>query len=352
MRLRGAFILIAFAGAMSLAVPAYAYNETGDPRYTACVDCHGVASVSVNGTDTERQGPHGGYIATSRKCKACHYVHSAAGGGRSLLPEVTITEACEICHDGTGGSGVYGVLIARGLTPAALHRVDTTRAVPGGDPVTGGTTQTVFVGGVGGTLGCIDCHSPHNASTVASFTGDRRRIATDTAGVVSNRLLKRRPTSSDVTASVYGSNWCGACHKGRIKFGSAGVVNHPSDTTATPGYFHYAAVQVLTTVGVSTTTSGTLGANNFGYVLPDPRTVGQGAHRPICQQCHEDARNVGDKVFGQISSGTPTETFVVTTNDGKQPGDNPRFQTFPHESPNSALLVETDDDLCTNCHTP
>ena len=79
-RLRGALILIAFAGAMAFAVPAYAYNETGDPRYTNCIDCHGVTSVSITGTDTQRQGPHGGYIATSRKCKACHYVHSGASG--------------------------------------------------------------------------------------------------------------------------------------------------------------------------------------------------------------------------------------------------------------------------------
>jgi predicted CXXCH cytochrome family protein len=32
--------------------------------------------------------------------------------------------------------------------------------------------------------------------------------------------------------------------------------------------------------------------------------------------------------------------------------DNPRFQNFPHETENPQLLVETDDDLCLNCHTP
>ena len=30
--------------------------------------------------------------------------------------------------------------------------------------------------------------------------------------------------------------------------------------------------------------------------------------------------------------------------------DNPPFQNFPHETMNERMLVETDDDLCTNCH--
>jgi predicted CXXCH cytochrome family protein len=32
--------------------------------------------------------------------------------------------------------------------------------------------------------------------------------------------------------------------------------------------------------------------------------------------------------------------------------DNPRFQNFPHETANTRMLVETGDDLCTNCHPP
>jgi len=37
--------------------------------------------------------------------------------------------------------------------------------------------------------------------------------------------------------------------------------------------------------------------------------------------------------------------------DGWAEGDNPRYQVFPHESDNPSFLVETDDDLCLNCHT-
>ena len=29
---------------------------------------------------------------------------------------------------------------------------------------------------------------------------------------------------------------------------------------------------------------------------------------------------------------------------------NPTFQNFPHETENPNMLVETNDDLCLNCH--
>jgi hypothetical protein len=40
----------------------------------------------------------------------------------------------------------------------------------------------------------------------------------------------------------------------------------------------------------------------------------------------------------------------VTATDGAVPTNNPRFQTFPHETVNRRMLVETDDHLCLNCH--
>jgi hypothetical protein len=102
---------------------------------------------------------------------------------------------------------------------------------------------------------------------------------------------------------------------------------------------------------VTSTELGTLGQNNRGYVMPDPRSSDQAGHYPLCMQCHEDARNVGDTVLGQLAV---SETFTITSADGTPTGstDNPRFQNFPHEVDNLRLLVETADDLCTNCHDP
>ncbi|MDP2183037.1 MAG: cytochrome c3 family protein [Actinomycetota bacterium] len=41
---------------------------------------------------------------------------------------------------------------------------------------------------------------------------------------------------------------------------------------------------------------------------------------------------------------------MIAQPDGLAATDNPRFQTFPHESVNRRLLVETYDNLCMNCH--
>ncbi len=237
------------------------------------------------------------------------------------------------------------------VQPVAQHRVEVTNLIPGGDPAGGDATYSF---GAGGFLTCSDCHSPHDSNTVDAFSGDRARSTTETPqsettslDPPTNRLLRQMPSSADTSVAVYGSTWCGTCHKGRLS-GSAGVINHPVETEDSG--FDYDHVQVLTGVDVSTTTTGTLGGSNFGYAMPATRTAGQAGHDPMCQQCHEDARNVGDgPTQGTIASG---EVFTITTPDGATGTDNPRFQTFPHESENLYFLVEEDDDLCLNCHVP
>ncbi len=335
--------------ALLAAVPAaHAYKETtATISASDCVGCHGTSTVNIGDNDAGRQGPHGTYSTASQKCKVCHSVHAATGGGFKLLPAATIKATCEVCHDGTGGQGVYGVLAARGVTKVADHSIDTTNVVPGGNAATGGSATATFLG-QSGRLTCSDCHSPHGARVVASFTGDRRRLTTDTAGYSSNSLLKQRPTSSTTTVTVYGSDWCGTCHKGRLSGGA--VHNHPVDSlaiTTTP--FYYENVARVTGTGQFTTNLGTLGQNNFGYVMPFPRTAQQSGHRPICQQCHEDVRNVGDTTYGTIVAG---EVYNGASTDGTPTTGNPRFQVFPHESQNPYFLLETEDDLCTNCHDP
>jgi hypothetical protein len=41
---------------------------------------------------------------------------------------------------------------------------------------------------------------------------------------------------------------------------------------------------------------------------------------------------------------------VITALDGGSATDNPRFQSFPHETQNVRMLVENGDGLCINCH--
>ncbi len=297
------------------------------------------------------RGVHGGYTTTTTKCEECHEIHDA--NAATLLPASTIQATCFTCHDGTQGRGVYGAIAARGIFVAASHSVDTTNVVPGGDSATGGSKTMTFKG-VGGMLTCTDCHSPHGSSVVTAFPGDRYRYSGWGLPPASGRLLRTNPGDAATATADYGSDWCLACHQGRNSALSA-VHNHPAEskyTTSTP--FNYTRVAVMTADTVSsTTTYGAVGGTNRGYLMPFPRTAQQNGHLPICQQCHEDTRYVGDLV-GTGNQADPA-TWTASVNDGITAANNPRFGTFPHEAMGYRLLVEATstayyDDLCLNCH--
>jgi len=367
-------LFIASATLLALsAVPAFAYPESTtnvEPSGTPplCSDCHGLESLTQNPAtvgkvskpatwsafDSEagtfvgsRKGPHGGYTSGTQKCSTCHLVHNAVGND-ALLAGATIADTCNTCHDGTGGGGVYGVIKYRSgaTTEPAGHRIGVaslnttgTVTVPGG-LASGASLNTTFTG-ESGSMTCTDCHSPHNADTVNPFIGDRKRSSADTSTrVATNRLLRRMPTKGTVAVSEYGSDWCESCHKG----------SHPSGATLTHSVAHnsdgYFYRKVIRRSGYDTTAASVvatdLGGSNLGYTMPT-ETV---RPKPICQQCHEDARHVGDVQRFAVRS--TTESFTVNT-DGVG-GGNPRFQNFPHETQGLHLLIEQDPDLCTNCH--
>ena len=365
MRLRRIAPLLVLAAVFLFPAAAFAYNEGGTvtSSLTACTACHGATAGSpTTGTvDTSRSGPHGNYTTTSSKCGVCHSVHQASSA--NLLPAATASAACATCHDGTGGNGVYGVILARtGLPPAAQHRVDTTNIVPGGSATTGGAASMAF-SGPGNTMSCDDCHSPHAALVVTAFTTDRLRTASyettwngNIRGFVSSALLKQRPGAYTGTPIMeYGSNWCGACHQGRLV--NVGVSHtHPVESTATavtPTY-NYRNLPIMSTdASGGTVALGAMGRTNRGLLMLNPggaRSGLQVGHLPICQQCHADPRDVGNLAAdGATAKVTP---FAVTSPNGGTLTDNPRFQVFPHESTSTAFLVEQNDGLCINCHAP
>lgn len=360
-------LAIMLSGAAFGADRAFAWNEVTNvidatdsplPVRTTCVSCHSSASGSVT-----PDGVHGGYLSTTSKCTQCHSVHSAPADSTALLPAATITATCNACHDGTGGEGVYGAILGRtGVQPAANHSTETTSMVPGGDPVSGGSMTGTF-SGVDGALTCTDCHSPHGANVITAFQGDRERAFDGQANPVSTKLLKQQPGSSTTATTEYGSDWCLSCHAGRAS-GLPTTHNHPVETSATAAPaapYVYRNVPVLTgTSPTALTVLGGMGGTNAGYLMPYPRTTGvdgQSGHGPICQQCHEDTRNVG--TLSAAGAGTPAafqvSTPVWTQADGWNSSDNPRFQSFPHETAGYRMLVEATqtayfDDLCLNCH--
>jgi len=354
------------------AVPAFAYPEsTGnvEPSGTPpmCSDCHGLESLTQDPAtvgqaskpstwsafDSEagtfvgsRKGPHGGYTSGTQKCSTCHMVHNAAGN-TDLLPEATIADTCNTCHDGTGGGGVYGVIAYRSgpasRTAGAGHRIGPdslnstgTVTVPGGSTTGNGSLETTFTG-ENGSMTCTDCHSPHNADTVDPFIGDRKRSSADTSTrVATNRLLRRMPTKATVAVDKYGSDWCESCHKGS----HLAVANHAVSRNASGYAYDNVVVRSAYNSTVASAAPSSLGGSNLGYVASS--TVDPA---PICQQCHEDARHVGDV---QRFAVTTAESFTVNA-DGVG-GGNPQYQNFPHETLGANLLIEQDPDLCTNCH--
>jgi len=378
-----AVLFLAVAMLLVPATEAFAYKETsgtpppsplGHGRTTAgaieCMSCHGYSepagncrqchAKTLNGGDTTAfgKGPHAGYTTGAIRCAICHSTHAAPADNAMLLPRATVTATCEMCHDGTGGRGVYGAIYAQtGAVPGQQHRVDQTNLVPGGDASTGATTTASF-SGLGSTLGCSDCHSPHGANTVSAFPGERRRVPYSTPGkeawqqTVSNRLLLTRPGNATKPVDVYGSDWCIACHQGRMAGATGDVKNHPGDSG---GPFTYANVAKLSSdASTSVTVMGPLGGDNRGYLMPSrstspTRTPLQVGHAPICQQCHEDSRFVGTMAGDEASASPLLAVLDGATTDGSA---NPRFQNFPHETQNVHLLVETGDSLCLNCHKP
>lgn len=357
--------LLACGLVLSIASPALGYDEPANmteehqgtvltnctpchrpgPAGTICTSCH--APHLGNLGPEAGKGPHGLYSATTDRCDACHDVHDAAGA--ALLPAATITGSCGTCHDGTGGKGVYGAIEARtGIDPdvaGGMHSIDTTSVVPGGDPNTGGSAPAVF-GGPGATLSCGDCHSPHDSNTVTAFTPERWRTTYPVnlgKPTKTSHLLKKRPGAATTDVTEYGSDWCAACHAGRASGGA--VHNHPVDLGAGANVYDRVA-RLDSDNPTAATVVATLALTNRGYLMPFPRTAEQGTHKPICQQCHEDTRSVGT-LMGATGDAA---SFTLTASDGAVASDNPRFQNFPHETLNPNMLVETDDDLCLNCH--
>jgi predicted CXXCH cytochrome family protein len=261
-------------------------------------------------------GPHGGYLDTTNKCLQCHDVHEAASVFK-LLPQSTVYDTCNYCHDGSTARKVY----TRISTPGAQHDCEVTTTVPGSSPNT-----------LDSTLTCSSCHSPHDNNTVAVFVGDSTDLAT-------NRLLKLNPNANYDVGSYteYGAAFCADCHANRMS--GTTLNNHP---VSTPTVYDTVSYWDGTT---NTATIG-LGRSNAGYVMRD--FSGQDDPDPICQQCHEDSRDVETAFTHETTGwgwpgGDPSQY-------GYDSDGNPQWSLFPHETVNTRFRVESGDDLCLNCH--
>lgn len=309
----------------------------GNPIQGAtCPQCHSTTSAGDVGT-WDGSGPHANYSTTTSKCKLCHDVHVAPDDSILLLRGATVSQTCLMCHDGTGsGIGPYDAIEAHGQVVVGEHSVEVTNIIPGGSTP------------LSGTLSCGDCHSVHGSNTVAPFLRDTGRAYSPDAYVTSDCLL-RNDVASGVVGSTpeYGAKWCASCHDQRHS-GAALVNNHPVDSDAAWGYGDVQST-IDPAVWWQPALAGTLGLGrtNSGYIMAPVPSSGDGrielANRrsPMCQQCHEDERDV---------EGTFSADYTFRGTDEWNTPVNPAFVTFPHQTTSANLLVEEWDDLCLNCH--
>lgn len=262
-------------------------------------------------------GPHGNYASTSDKCDQCHNLHNSPATA-SLLKYSSIYDTCNFCH-GVGG--------AADSEPYAHYPIGSAPGEHRPNEATSGGTSVGMSKPLPRPLSCASCHAPHGNFVIATYSCDTTLTATD-------HLLRRAgsPTVNPGALAgpgatysvVYGNQWCSDCHD--IAHGTQ--TNPPPHPTNTGSLTYASAGLARTNVNFQmypVTTSG-----NFG--TPEKRT------RPLCMQCHEDARNVEVP----FSRPLPDRQGATKT--------NPQYATFPHQTALNFFRLEAGDDLCMNCH--
>lgn len=282
-------------------------------------------------------GPHRNYTDDTQACRECHALHEAPSPVGAVLLKAsasTIEQAalatCNLCH-GAGGPAVYKPYAATPFPVLSRHSPTLTLT---SISYLGITTPETGVPAIRKIL-CLACHNPHGTAlyTVPTFTSD-------TTYGVSNALLRLPGTASvgyrlpgagtTGTPAAYGAQWCRDCHNKpeNIVAHRLGPQGEPHPYSATTTY------QAVWYWATPTYVQGRLGGTTSAYVMYDRISIDD--PDPICQQCHEDARDV-EGVFR-----VTTATYLGT--------DNPPYKAFPHQGMYSSFRVETGDDLCTNCH--
>ncbi len=282
-------------------------------------------------------GPHRNYTDDTQACRQCHAIHEAPSPVGAVLLKATastieqaVLATCNLCH-GAGGPALYKPYVTPPFAVNARHtptRTLTSISYLGiGAPEAGVATIRQVL--------CLACHNPHGTApyTVATFTSD-------TTYGVSNALLRLPGTASvgyrlpgagtTGTPGAYGAQWCLDCHNRpwAILAHQLGPQGQPHPYTATATY------EAVWYWATPTYAQGKLGGTTTTYVMFDRASIND--PDPICQQCHEDARDV-EGVFR-----VTTVSYLNT--------DNPPYKGFPHQGSLIGFRVETGDDLCTTCH--
>lgn len=300
---------------------------------------NGSALTSGTATGGYATNPHGGYSASSNKCKVCHAVHRAEGA-YYLLRADSQSDACDYCH--IGGSA-HSAKIVYDLNPAGT---DTTNGhtMGAGQVPDSSVKQTAQVVTVSGTdmngvtvnedvkvrsydaagiemfrfsrhhsqspvstgrsgfkpvgpnsLSCFSCHQPHNAAgQVWQPSKFDPTLVADVPGGNPNgyKLLRRFPSggfASSATSTLDGTSSLNT-------YGMIDVANaiKVPETTLTAGtnYSQNASFDgTYSENGITTRRPVWIAQNlsfEYGGTGPaeDPATVNEFALSPWCADCH------------------------------------------------------------------
>lgn len=287
---------------------------------------------STTGTD-----PHGSYTESTEKCDDCHDVHEAVGGaspgGSAVVDDSLflsrwangVNMTCLYCHDGSAPPAQenepgaiftdlapYSTLFTPNDGYQHIRTIGTSSFTYAPDS-TGAAGSYAVPGSdyLAKSFHCASCHTPHGGTAKMIIAG----FSDDTTTLAAYDLLLRQPGRDSTDAAdalVYGGAWCERCHNRRADSHPT-LNNHPTNEETS-----YAATSIAR-------------STQAFQMSPINRAITRTA--PICQQCHEDVRQV-DAVTG---AGWPASLTAGA-------------QTFPHEGSEKYFLVEKRDDLCTNCH--
>lgn len=296
-----------------------------------CSTCHGVAG-GPGGIS-----PHGGYSATTNKCKVCHAVHRAAGA-YYLLRADSQSDACDYCHVGgsahsekvvydlnpAGTATTNGHTIGAGMVPDSTVKQTAAPVTITGTDMDGATvTETIQVrsydaqrialyrfsrhhsqnpAGTGrsgfkpigpNALSCFSCHQPHNApaqvwqpSKFTTSFADPTAAGVNTSGY---KLLRRYPAGAwlgldgaiDGTRNSYGFVDLDKAIKVPETTLTAGV-NFSTTQTASFTYTEN-GIPSKAPVWIAQNISGEAGGTG---PAEDPATVNQYTLSVWCADCH------------------------------------------------------------------
>ena len=158
-------IILVLAAVFVLSMTTFAFGYGYDTSGTTTI---GGNTYYISGEVTD---PHGGYAASTDKCKVCHAIHQATGTYVLLRSGATnALSACEACH--VAGApltqlAVYGGSSANydetpGSYDAAADLGDRRHTLwsAGNIPIPDSTITTYTTGG----FTCSHCHSVHGAN--------------------------------------------------------------------------------------------------------------------------------------------------------------------------------------------